>query len=120
MSNQSYLKQIEAIKAREGRSPRGKPIKKYRHTIFGKSFNEGLAWWAEAKSITDPVPINAAILYNRLYKGSKWALSDALGAYKGESIADYRWRVYGEQEAALELDIKTSVINTWLSSARAC
>jgi len=116
MSNINYLKRIEAIKDAPT-YPNSPAKKKYEHTICGKTYNRPLAFWAEAKSITEGGSFHSSVLYNRLNGKNPWSVSDALGARKGESVIEYRKRTGIKEAKALKIDMKASVINTWLYGA---
>jgi len=114
--NKSKLEQIEKIQE-TGHGKNNKPLKQYTHSIYGKEFKRGLSWWAKVKTIIDPLPIEASVLYGRLEVGNKWTVRDALGAWNGETAREFRLRTGNKEAACLDIDMKSSVINTWLYGA---
>jgi len=113
MGRSTYLEKIDAIKDVDYRvnSP---AHKKYNGVILGKEYYRPLSFWAKAKAITEKEPMHSSVLYNRLNGKNPWDIKDALGAWKGESAAQYRKRVGDKETQAFKLDMRSSVINTWL------
>lgn len=119
MSRPTHLQQIEQIKI-VPHLPNAPAMQKHKHTVLGKEFYEGLGFWTKAKSIIDGEILNKSLLYGRLNKNDLWDFSDAFGARKSESVKEYRIRVGDKQRKAIEIDMRSIVINKWMNRPVQC